>query len=148
MEVKQTMRLKTIMLALMLSAAAAGTAAAQCPTQPVGPVFNPKDLCFNKSPDHSAQIGGVNKVDGYKAIIKKVSDGSTVSTTDLGKPTPDAAGAIKLPNWSVFTTIPTETDLTVTISTYGRGLTTDSPASVDFIKPLPPAATAAAVVTP
>ena len=142
------MRLKTIMLALMLTATAYGTAAAQCPTQPAGPVYNPKDLCFQRSPDHAATVGGANKVDGYKAIIKKVSDGSTVSTTDLGKPTPDAAGAIKLPNWSVFGGLPTETDLTVTISTYGRGLSTDSPASVDFIKPLPPAATAAAVVTP
>src|SRR5690242_6961180 len=100
--------MRTMLLSLMMGLALAGSAAAQCPTQPAGPVFNPKDLCFVKSPDHAATVGGANKVDGYKAIIKKVSDGSTVSTTDLGKPTPDAAGAIKLPNWTVFTTIPTE----------------------------------------
>jgi hypothetical protein len=142
------MRVKLFLFALMFSAAFTSVARAQCPTQPAGPVFNPKDLCFVKSPDHSVTVGGANKVDGYKAIIKKVSDGSTVSTTDLGKPTPDAAGAIKLSNWTVFTTIPTETDLVLVIDTYGRGLDTLSPATVDFIKPLPPAATAAAVVTP
>jgi len=140
--------MRMMFFALLLVAGMAGAAQAQCPTQPAGPVFNPKDLCFVKSPDHSATVGGANKVDGYKAIIKKTSDGSIVSTTDLGKPTPDAAGAIKLPNWTVFTTLPTETDLTVTISTYGMGLETLSPASVDFIRPLAPAATAAPVVTP
>src|SRR6266705_301908 len=117
-------------------------ARAQCPTQPAAPVLNPKSVCFPISPDHNVTEAGQNKVDGYKLLIKKVSDGSTLATVDIGKPTP-VNGTITLGSpavpWTPFTTLPLGVDYTTTTVAYGRGLETPDGASVSFLKPSPPA---------
>lgn len=88
--------MKTLVLSLALVFAIAAGASAQCPPAPASPVANAHNLCFLASPNHA-------QIDGYKVLIKKASDGTQVAKVDVGKPAPDAAGAVHVNNFSGFT---------------------------------------------
>lgn len=89
--------MKTLVLSCVFVLALAAGAFAQCPSQPAGPVVNPKDVCFAPSSDHAV-------VDGYKLQINK-ADGSQVSKTDIGKPAL-SAGVIAVSAFAGFAAIP------------------------------------------
>jgi hypothetical protein len=141
------MHVRTLLAVVVIAFTLPAIAAAQCPVQPAGPVLNPKDVCFTPSPDHDAVEGGQPKVQGYKLLVKKASDNTIVSTTDIGKPAL-VSGVIKLANWAGFTSLTAGIDYVLTTVAYGRGLETPDGNSVTFLKPSPPAAPGTAVVTP
>lgn len=134
--------------AFILNVVLVAAAAAQCPTQPAGPVVGPKNICFAASANNNVLEAGIPVVTGYKAIVKKVSDGSTVSTTDLGKPTPDGAGFIHVNNFTGFGSLTPGLEAVVQTVAYGPGGESPDGDSVSFLKLSLPAVPGTATVTP
>lgn len=58
-----------------------------------------KSVTFQASPDHNLTLtGGLVVVQRYELVLVKSGTTAPVATLDLGKPTPDANGAIALTN--------------------------------------------------
>jgi len=89
---------------------------------------NPTAVAFTPSPDHNTQVNGAPLVIRYDAVFKKVSDGSTVTTKDCGKPALAATVTCTLP-----TGLPGNTNLTATINTIWSGGAVPSVPSDPFV---------------
>jgi hypothetical protein len=81
-------RVRAMALAVLLLACPSGVSAQT--------IADPTTIEFNASPDHSTVSDGFALVDGY--ILKVYPNGGTtaVQTVSLGKPSPDAAGLIRI----------------------------------------------------
>ena len=94
----------SVVFALYATSAYAQTT---CGTPPSGTVQAPTKLCYVASPDHSVMDLGTPVVSGYDIFYCTQGADPTscapVQQQDLGKPTPDANGLIKLDT----TTLPT-----------------------------------------
>lgn len=141
------MRLKVALLTLA-SLALPILAFCQCPTQPAGPVVGPKNVCFAVSANNATVEAGQPVVAGYKLVIRKVSDNTVFSTTDIGKPTPDGAGFIHVNNFAGFGGLTPGLEAVVQTVAYGPGGETPDSNSVSFLNPSLPSVPGTAVVTP
>lgn len=100
------MRLRVLLVGMFVAAVAmSGEAFAQgCGTGTATTVANPKQVCFEPSPEHDAVLDGLSVVTRYDLEVYPKGAAPTVppiATVALGKPTP-AAGAILV----AFPTIP------------------------------------------
>ena len=92
---------------------------------------NPTTISYGPSADHSTVVNGTAVLTRYDAVVKKTSDGSTVTTKDCGKPASAPTLTCALPNG-----LPANTALTVTMVAVGPGGSTAGVASDPFVASL------------